>query len=165
MTRTYLALERLDALDRAGDPLPAGVRSEPVAPCSVAFSRMLYDAVGRDYHWVDRHAWSDEYLAAFLARPSHTVWTLHVDDTLAGYFELQSCPDGSTQIQYLGLLPAFHGRGLGRHLLAEAVRRAFAQAPTRVWLHTCTLDHPAALPNYLKRGFRPFKEERYFQEL
>jgi hypothetical protein len=41
------------------------------------------------------------------------------------------------------------------------VSAAWALAPTRVWLHTCTLDAKAALPNYLARGFRPFKEERY----
>ena len=27
----------------------------------------------------------------------------------------------------------------------------------RVHVHTCTLDHPAALPAYLKAGFRAYK--------
>ncbi len=53
------------------------------------------------------------------------------------------------------------GRGLGKHLLSCAVRDAWALAPSRVWLHTCTLDHPAALPNYEKRGFARYKTETY----
>jgi GNAT superfamily N-acetyltransferase len=59
------------------------------------------------------------------------------------------------------LLPGYIGRGWGKYLLTEAVRAAWGLAPSRVWLHTCTLDHPAALPNYLKRGFRRVREETY----
>ncbi len=83
----------------------------------------------------------------------------------AGYFELEAHADASAEIVYFGLLPEFHGRGLGGFLLSEAVREAWATGAPRVWLHTCTLDSPAALPNYLARGFRPFKEERYVAEI
>src|SRR5438094_198572 len=64
----------------------------------------------------------------------------------------------------VGSLPEFTRRGFGKHLLTEAVRHAWAEGARRVWLHTCTLDHPAALPNYVARGFRPFKTERYVTE-
>jgi GNAT superfamily N-acetyltransferase len=57
------------------------------------------------------------------------------------------------EIGYFGLMPHAIGRGLGRWLLGEAIRDAWCGDPTRLWLHTCTLDHPAALPNYLKAGF------------
>jgi ribosomal protein S18 acetylase RimI-like enzyme len=30
---------------------------------------------------------------------------------------------------------------------------------TRVWLHTRTLDHPAALAFYQRSGFRPFRRQ------
>jgi len=66
---------------------------------------------------------------------------------------------GSVEIAYFGLLPEFVGRGLGGHLLSVAVERAFESGARRVWLHTCTRDNPAALPNYLKRGFLPFRTE------
>jgi GNAT superfamily N-acetyltransferase len=66
---------------------------------------------------------------------------------------------GSVEIAYFGLLPEFVGRGLGAHLLSAAVERAFESGARRVWLHTCTKDNPAALPNYLKRGFVPFRTE------
>ena len=80
----------------------------------------------------------------------------------AGYFELERHSDGSTEIAYFGLIQEFLGRGLGKHLLTEAVERAWSEGANRVWLHTCTLDDSAALPNYVKRGFQTFKEEKYF---
>jgi GNAT superfamily N-acetyltransferase len=87
------------------------------------------------------------------------------DDQTAGYFELRKCEDGSTEIAYFGLLPAFIGRGLGKHLLTSATEQAWADGAKRVWLHTCTLDDPSAMPNYLKRGFRPFRTELYHTQL
>jgi GNAT superfamily N-acetyltransferase len=82
----------------------------------------------------------------------------------AGYFELKKWEDGSTEIAYFGLLQKFIGRGLGKYLLTSAVERAWADGATRVWLHTCTDDDTAALPNYLKRGFKPYKIETYAVE-
>jgi GNAT superfamily N-acetyltransferase len=71
------------------------------------------------------------------------------------------------EIAYFGLAPAFQGRGLGRYLLVRAAQEAWLAGggARRVWLHTCTLDHAAALPNYLARGFRPFRSEVYSVEL
>jgi GNAT superfamily N-acetyltransferase len=65
------------------------------------------------------------------------------------------------EIAYFGLLPDFIGRGWGKYLLTRAAGAAWSLNPTRIWLHTCTLDHPAALPNYIKRGFCPVREETY----
>ena len=79
----------------------------------------------------------------------------------AGYFELHREDDGAVEIVYFGLLPQYTGRGLGGALLTEAVERAWASGAARVWLHTCTFDHPAAIPNYLARGFTVFKTEEY----
>jgi GNAT superfamily N-acetyltransferase len=79
----------------------------------------------------------------------------------AGYFELRREADRSVEIVYFGLLDQFTGRGLGGHMLTEAVRMAWDSGALRVWLHTNTLDHPAALPNYLKRGFRVTRTEEY----
>ena len=79
----------------------------------------------------------------------------------AGYFELRRDDEADVEIAYFGLLHQFLGRGLGAHLLTEAVERAWAIGATRVWLHTCSLDHPAALPNYVKRGFTAYRTEEY----
>jgi GNAT superfamily N-acetyltransferase len=81
---------------------------------------------------------------------------------VAGYYELRRvAEDGSVEIAYFGIVPGEYGRGLGKHLLSCAVRDAWALRPRRVWLHTCTLDHPSALPNYIARGFIPYKTETY----
>ena len=64
--------------------------------------------------------------------------------------------DGGIEIAIFGLAPQFIGRGLGGALLTHALEEAWGSRPQRVWLHTCTLDHPAALPNYLARGLTIF---------
>src|SRR6185436_9523740 len=161
VTRTYLEMRNPSELQpvRLNDP---SIRIELQRDCSVDLFRWLYAEVGRNYHWIDRLAWTDEDIRKYLALPEISLWLLTEGNERAGYFELRRCEDGSTEIAYFGLLPGFIGRGLGKHLLTSAVEQAWADGATRVWLHTCTLDDPAALPNYLKRGFKPFKTEKYF---
>jgi GNAT superfamily N-acetyltransferase len=161
VTRTYLQLASAAELNAAPGPqAPAEIMQ--VRNCPASFYRYLYAEVGRLYHWTDRLPWTDAEINAHLARAEITLWLMVVEGAPAGYFELERHADGSTEVAYFGLLQEFLGRGLGKHLLSEAVTRAFQQGASRVWLHTCTLDDPAALPNYLKRGFKPFKEEKYF---
>ena len=143
---------------RTDDP---GVQVVEVPDCPASFYRYLYAEVGRLYHWTDRLIWTDEQTREHLARPAISLWVMYAAGAPAGYFELERHPDGSTEIAYFGLLQESLGRGLGKRLLTEAVDRAWEAGANRVWLHTCTLDDPAALPNYLKRGFKPFKEEKY----
>lgn len=157
--RTYLQLPSADAL-RPGRAVP-GATWERHAACTPAEYRRLYREVGEQWHWLDRASWSDEQLARHLARPEIGVWVLRADDEPAGWVELERHPDGATEIVYFGLRPDFVGRGLGAEMLARAVRTAFAEGATRVWLHTCSLDSPMALPNYLARGFVPYREEDY----
>ncbi|HLG15715.1 MAG TPA: GNAT family N-acetyltransferase [Blastocatellia bacterium] len=160
VTRTYLEIHSPADFKPAFIDDPR-VRIEHLANCPPSFFRYLYREVGRAYHWVDRLSWTDEVIRAYLATPGVTLWVMYCDGAPAGYFELAKGDDDSTEIAYFGLLPEFIGRGLGKYLLSFAVERAFADGARRVWLHTCTLDDPAAMPNYLKRGFKPFKEERY----
>lgn len=164
VTRTYLEMRDASELRPAlsADPL---IQIEPQPDCSVELFRFLYVEVGRNYHWIDRLPWTDEQVAAHLNQPEITLWLMRYDDATAGYFELRRCEDYSVEIAYFGLLPGFLGRGLGKHLLTCATQQAWADGANRVWLHTCTLDDPAAMPNYLKRGFRPFKTEQYSAEL
>ncbi|HKP39227.1 MAG TPA: GNAT family N-acetyltransferase [Pyrinomonadaceae bacterium] len=164
VTRTYLEMRDPSELQpaRSDDPL---IRIEPQPDCSVELFRMLYAEVGRNYHWIDRLPWTDEDIAKHLLQPEISLWLMTYDDQKAGYFELRKCEDGSTEVAYFGLLAEFLGRGLGKHLLTRAVEQAWEDGAKRVWLHTCTLDDPAAMPNYLKRGFKPFKTEHYHTQL
>ena len=160
VTRTYLEMREPSELQAAlsDDPL---IRIGAQPDCSVELFRQLYVEVGRNYHWIDRLPWTDEQIAGHLSKPENSVWLMTYDGETAGYFELRKCDDGSIEIAYFGLLPQFIGRGLGKHLLTSATQQAWADGANRVWLHTCTLDDPAAMPNYLTRGFQPFKTEQY----
>ncbi|MFL5459499.1 MAG: GNAT family N-acetyltransferase [Gemmatimonadales bacterium] len=160
VTRTFLEMLSPAELRPATLPEPAP-RIERAKQCSVDFFRFLYQQVGQAYQWTDRLRWSDETVRAHLATPGVSLWVMTWDGESAGYFELREHEDRSVEIAYFGLLPAFIGRGWGKFLLTQAAHAAWSLGPARVWLHTCTLDHPAALPNYLKRGFRPTREEVY----
>jgi ribosomal protein S18 acetylase RimI-like enzyme len=159
--RTYLEMRHPGDLRRSRSA-DGDVSLERIEHCPPGFWRFLYTEVGRLYRWVDRLAWTDEEIAAHLANPAIQLWVLETSGSVAGYFELRhGDDDDSVEIAYIGLLPAFVGRGLGRCLLTAAVERAWACGAERVWLHTCSFDHPAALPNYLARGFRIYKTESY----
>jgi GNAT superfamily N-acetyltransferase len=159
--RTYLEMRSPDALRPAADR-STDAAVAPEQPCSPSLYRQLYREVGAAYHWTDRATWTDAEIAAHLARPEIAVWTARLHGELAGFFELRRVPaDNSVELAYFGLLPGFTGRGLGGHLLSEAVRTAWSLGPSRVWVHTCTLDHPAALPNYVRRGFTVTRVEEY----
>jgi GNAT superfamily N-acetyltransferase len=159
VVRTYLELTHPGALRGVPFKDPhARVRRLP-SHAVVAY-RELYREVGERWHWHERLEWSDEQLAAYLSSADVTVSELLVGEESAGYFELRRHPE-DVEIAYFGLVPRFIGRGLGGALLTRAARDAWALGAGRVWLHTCTLDSPHALPNYLARGFREFKSERF----
>jgi GNAT superfamily N-acetyltransferase len=160
VVRTHLELRSPDQLRPARDAeVPA--RFVRHAPCPVDHYRRLYRDVGRAWYWRDRESWTDEALATLLSSPDIAVWECLVGDESAGYFELARHDDGAVEIAYFGLVERFFGLGLGGAMLTRAAREAWAMGATRVWLHTCTLDSPRALPNYKARGFEEFLTERY----
>lgn len=161
VTRTFLQLTEPNELSRDGLPAIQGAavsRHDPVPP---ARFRELYRQVGDAYRWHDRSAWTDGQIVTRFAGDRVSLWELTLHGERAGFYELEQHDDGSIEIVLFGLLPAIAGRGLGKWLLVEAVERAWALGARRVWLHTCTLDSPAALPNYRARGFKPFRTEHY----
>ena len=97
--------------------------------------------------------------AAILNDPRNEVHVLHVEGVPAGFAELDRRQEGEIELVQFGLMPDFIGQGLGRYFLRWTIDRAWGYGPRRFWLHTCTLDHPAALPGYRKAGFEVYKEE------
>jgi GNAT superfamily N-acetyltransferase len=143
----------------------------PSRPCGLDFrvqkaeipcpelNRFLYTSVGGDWYWIDRLAWSYERWLSYLDRPELETWIGYVAGTPAGYYELEKQAGSNVEIAYFGLLPQFIGRGVGGELLTRAVECAWLMQAVRVWLHTCTLDGPAALANYQARGFTLYRKE------
>jgi GNAT superfamily N-acetyltransferase len=161
VTRTYLQLSAPSDLSRDGVSSPGAVEVTQRIPVAPALFRELYEQVGGAYRWRDRDVWTDDEIVERFAGDRVSLWELTLGGARAGFYELERHDDGSVEIVLFGLLPPFAGRGLGRWLLVDAVDRAWSLEASRVWLHTCTLDSAAALPNYLSRGFKPFRTEQY----
>ncbi len=152
---TYLEITDPGAIVPARAPATPAVIDRLASPAP-EFVRFLYTAIGGDWHWRDRLPWSWTRWNEWLARPGIETWLLTVDGGPAGWFELDATRPPDVEIGYFGLLPAFIGRGLGGWLLEAALRRGLALG-SRVWVHTCTLDGPAALAHYQARGLVPYQ--------
>lgn len=142
---------------RAQPPL-AAARVVEAKAITASFYRYLYDTVGAPWCWTGRRLIDDDELRRRIHAPGVEVHVLWVDGVPAGYVELDAGDPAEVYIAYLGLIPEFIGRGLGRFLLDWAVDRAWDLAHGRVRVQTCDLDHPAALPNYERAGFRRLGE-------
>ena len=137
-----------------------------VEPADAGLNRRYYERVGEDWNWKDRLPWSDMDWQAHVEREELSTWLATYEGEKVGYVELEQQPEGNLQISYFGLLPDQYGKGLGGAMLTAAVKTAWEMPGTRrrmisrrVWVHTCSEDHPAALANYLKRGFQVFRIE------
>ena len=152
VTITYLEMEH-PALFRPAEAAPGEVTLERLDPDDAEVAERFYADVGNEYYWIDRAEWRTDRWRDELETPGTEFWILSQDEEEAGFFLLAEPEPRTCEILYLGLLPGFEGRGLGGHLLSCAIERAWATGADRVLVNTCTLDHPAALPNYLARGF------------
>jgi GNAT superfamily N-acetyltransferase len=132
---------------------------------TVPYYRTLYNSVGKAFHWLSRRKMSDDELAAVLGDPGNELHLLRVAGAPAGFAELDRRRPDEIELVQFGLMPDFIGQGLGKWFLRWTIDKAWSYAPRRFWLHTCSLDHPAALPNYLKAGFALFKQETIQREL
>jgi GNAT superfamily N-acetyltransferase len=163
VTTTHLEMTDPSWLRRARAPaIPfAVVRAE--LPCP-ELNRFFYAAVGGSWTWYGRLPWDRERWLRYLDRPELETWLGYARGTPVGYFELER--DGrDVEIVYFGMLPGFTGQGLGGALLTAAIDRAWQMEAARLWVHTCDLDHPAALANYQARGLAIFKVEQQLEDL
>ena len=159
--RTYLHLTSLQQFRPAFGVFP-GLHVRRVTAPTPELYRSCYRTVGEAYHWRDRWDWTDAEIQAHLSQPEISIHVATRRDHLIGWYELRRITENnSIEIAYFGLTPGAIGLGMGKHVLSWAVRDAWELGPSRVWVHTCTLDHPAALPNYQKRGFVVFRTETY----
>jgi ribosomal protein S18 acetylase RimI-like enzyme len=119
--------------------------------------RALFRRIGEPWLWFSRVAMPDEALAEILDDPRVEALALHDGSADIGLLELDFRPRGEAELSFLGVAPDSIGRGAGRFLMREAIRRAFARPIARFFVHTCSLDHPGALAFYLRSGFTPYR--------
>ena len=122
-------------------------------PPTLAFYRYLYDAVGRDWRWTLRKRVGDARLRAIIENPAVEIYVLYVGGVPAGFSELDRTQASEIELSYFGLVPDFIGQGLGAYFLNWTVRHAWEHGPSRLWVHTNSLDHPRALGLYQRMGF------------
>ncbi len=122
------------------------------------FNRFLYMLVGSEWMWWDKLEWTAEQWKAYAEVDSLRTFAAYHEGSPAGYFELEEA-EGEIQIAYFGLSSRFIGRGLGGYLLTVALEEAWKRNPWRVWVHTCSRDHPSALINYQARGLQIYHQD------
>ncbi len=124
-------------------------------------NKFFYKQVGKKHRWIDRLSWSDEKWVDYISNQNLETYVISENNDLAGFFELLYNPElKETEISYFGLLEEYIGKGIGGYALSIAIKKSFEKQIKRVWLHTCTLDHPNALKNYIARGMTVFKKEK-----
>jgi GNAT superfamily N-acetyltransferase len=119
--------------------------------------RRLYREIGELWLWFSRLRLSDNALRAVLHDPAVDVYALSHAGTDQGLLEFDRRNFPDIELSFFGVTPNLIGKGAGRALLQHCLPLAWEHRPQRVWLHTCTADHPAALGFYMKFGFVPYK--------
>jgi len=119
--------------------------------------RALFRRVGTPWLWFSRLMLSDEALLAIIRDPAIAVFAV-VDrgGVEIGMLELDFRVAGACEIGFFGLVPELTGKGHGDWLMAQALALGWRKDVRRLWVHTCTLDHPGALAFYRRNGFTPF---------
>ncbi|MGB8266627.1 MAG: GNAT family N-acetyltransferase [Candidatus Velthaea sp.] len=143
---------------RPDPPAAAWLLRSAAAPGSEWY-RGLFRRIGADYLWASRLQLSDTALRAILDDPLVEVYALRSDERDDGILELDFRIAGECELTFFGVGPALLGTGAARWLFNRALERVWSRPLRRFWVHTCSLDHPAAPGFYLRSGFRPFKRE------
>ncbi|MBK8907232.1 MAG: GNAT family N-acetyltransferase [Rhodospirillales bacterium] len=141
-------------------PAPPGAAIERLETVPVSLYRDLYRRVGEAWLWWEQLQVPDDELAARLRDPAVEVFMFRRSGDVIGYAELDRREPNAVEIVFFGLVPEAIGQGLGRFFFARMQEIAWQSDPHRVWLHTCTEDHPRALGFYKAAGFRPYCRER-----
>ena len=123
-------------------------------------NKFFYKQIGADHFWRDRLVWSDKEWSKYAENKNLETHILRKGEELVGFYEQEYHPNSNeVELINLGILKEFRGSKLGSKLLNHAIASASRKNPSRMWVHTCSLDHKYALQNYKSKGFEIFKEE------
>ncbi|MFN0169811.1 MAG: GNAT family N-acetyltransferase [Bryobacteraceae bacterium] len=145
-------------------PPPARVdagpyRFERVSRCDLDWYRRFFQRIGADWLWYSRLLMTDAELRGTLDHPEVDFYLLRDQGEEMGFFELDRRNQPDIEIRFFGLAPELVGKGLGKAMMAKALEVAWSYRPRRLFLHTCTLDHPRAVEFYRKAGFVAYGRE------
>lgn len=126
--------------------------------------RSLFRRVGEAYLWFSALVLPDEELRRLLHDAAMEVYSVRRDGEDAGLLQLDFRTPGECELLYFGLSGELVGKGVGRWLMNRALEIAWSHPIRRMWVHTCTLDHPGAVAFYIRSGFRPFKRQIEFTD-
>jgi GNAT superfamily N-acetyltransferase len=121
--------------------------------------RSIYKKVGLEWLWFSRITMSDDALNGIIHSSRVEIYSLEVNGKSEGLLELDYREKDTCELAFLGVSDAVMGQGAGRWLMKHALELAWARPIRRLWIHTCTLDHPRALPFYIRSGFTPYKRQ------
>jgi GNAT superfamily N-acetyltransferase len=136
---------------------PAEFTIRRVVQPELDWYRELYRRIGEPWLWFSRLRMQDDELRAVLEDPAIDIFVLSYEGEDRGFLEFDRRRMPDLEIAFFGVTPEMMGKGAGRALLMHCLPLAWEHKPQRVWLHTCTSDHPAALAFYRKAGFVPYK--------
>jgi GNAT superfamily N-acetyltransferase len=139
-------------------PLPASpLRLTRWPEPDVEAYRTLFRRVGAPWLWFSRLTLEDGELEAIIRDPAVEVHAvLDRAGIEIGMLELDFRQAGMCEIAFFGVVPELTGKGHGEWLMGQALALGWRKEVTRMWVHTCTLDHPRALDFYRRQGFVPF---------
>ena len=157
--RNYLEIKSIKDL-KVSSTVTKDHSLEKVEPADFQLNKFFYKNIGKDHRWVDRLVWTDKQWTEYVSDKKVKTYIIKKSNNLAGYFELIFHDDqNEVEIAYLGLLTEYQNQKLGSYLLSSAIKESFSKKTSRVWVHTCSLDHKNALNNYISRGMKVFKKE------
>ena len=123
-------------------------------------NKFFYKQIGIDHYWRDRLLWSDKEWLKYVANKNLETHILKKKNNFIGFYEQEYHPESNeVELINMGVIKDFRGLKLGSALLNHAIASATRNNPSRMWVHTCSLDHKYALQNYKSKGFKLFKEE------
>lgn len=137
------------------DPPTPPLRFEPQSYLPVDTYRHLYQAVGKDWFWVNRNHMSDRDLSDIIHNPCTHIGVLYDGMQAIGFSEINRLNFPTVEIVFIGLTRGYIGQGLGRFLLSHSLRTTIQTGATHIKIQTSSLDHPHALGFYQKYGFVP----------
>ena len=157
--RNYLEINSLQDLNE-GKKLSEEYSVNLIDPINFQLNKFFYKNIGKNHKWVDRLSWTETQWIDYVSSEKVETYIFKHKNDLVGFFELIfHFEKKEVEIAYFGLLEEFQNKKLGSYLLSQAIKKSFVGNISKVWVHTCSLDHKNALSNYIARGMKIFKTE------